>query len=183
MAHPNACGTIEPMSRPATWVHHRVEDPDQRHAYTAVEELADWSPWLPFNTAVTHAPRQPGVYLVRQPGFGNIVYVGHAGPRASSGRTQGIYGRLSVYRSGKGAVSGFGEAALDRALADPNFLQSQWSRVQHDKQPQRARAWAAEAVRRLVAEVSWAVTPDKVSAAQLEKRVEAVLRPHGIWNR
>ncbi|GHE88613.1 hypothetical protein GCM10017786_20770 [Amycolatopsis deserti] len=53
------------------------------------------------------------MYLARS--HGTIVYAGMAGER--SGR--GIRGRLAVYASGKGAVSGLGEAAFNRALANP----------------------------------------------------------------
>jgi hypothetical protein len=57
--------------------------------------------------------RLPGVYLARQGDHDDLVYVGMAGER----RGQGIKGRLIVYSRGKAAVSGLGEAALDRALA------------------------------------------------------------------
>lgn len=38
---------------------------------------------------------------------------------------QGLRGRLTVYGRRRGAVSGFGEAALDRALADPDWIAAQ----------------------------------------------------------
>jgi hypothetical protein len=44
----------------------------------------------------------PGVYLAREGQDGPIVYVGMAGEL----RGEGIRGRLNVYSSGKGVVSG-----------------------------------------------------------------------------
>src|SRR4051794_28205241 len=85
--------------------------------------LADWSAWLPWTGARATAPRLPGVYLFRVEG--RIVYCGKAGERAGRDGTrkpQGLWGRLGRYGSGKAATSGFGEAALDRALADPAFV-------------------------------------------------------------
>lgn len=79
-----------------------------------LEDVADWSPWLSLDEAVKVAPRLPGVYLARQGEMGPIVYAGMAGERSG----QGIRGRLRAYASGKGLVSGLGEAVLDRALAD-----------------------------------------------------------------
>ena len=150
-------------------------------AYAEVADLTGWSPWLPFADARGVAPREPGVYLLRET-TGEIRYVGMAGERAGSGRPQGLYGRLSVYWSGKGAVSGFGEAALDRALADPKWVEQQLERLRATG-PQRAKEWAQQAVLRLGLEVSWAVSADKGDALFLEAQVVALLRPHGIWNR
>jgi hypothetical protein len=56
-------------------------------ALIAVEELAEWSPWMPFSEARAAAPRQPGVYLAREGLDGPIVYAGMAGER----RGQGIW--------------------------------------------------------------------------------------------
>jgi hypothetical protein len=102
----------------------------QAAAYAAVAELGEWSPWLAFTDALTGAPRLPGVYLFRAPRTGQVVYAGMAGERVGSGRPQGVRGRLSVYRTGKGAVSGFGEAALDRALSDPEWVAGQLQHLQ-----------------------------------------------------
>ena len=85
---------------------------------------------------------------MREPLNGVIRYVGMAGERAGSGRQQGLFGRLSVYRTGKGAVSGFGEAALDRALADPGWVEQQLQDLRQNG-PKRAKVWAREAVERL----------------------------------
>jgi hypothetical protein len=105
-----------------------------------------------------------------------------AGERAGSGRPQGLYGRLSVYWTGKGAVSGFGEAALDRALADPNWVAQQLHALR-TRGPKRAKDWARDAVLRLGLEVSWAVSADRTDAKYLEDQTVALLRQHDIWNR
>jgi len=159
-----------------------ASDQALREAYAEVHHLAEWSPWLPFETARAAAPREPGVYLLRETGSGLIRYVGMAGERAGGGRPQGLYGRLSVYWTGKGAVSGFGEAALDRALADPIWVEQQL-RDLHERGPRRAKDWARDAVSRLGLEVSWSVTPDRGDALYLEEQVIARPRGHGLWNR
>ena len=60
------------------------------------------------------------MYLAREGLDGPIVYVGMAGER----RGKGIRGRLNVYGSGKALVSGLGEAVMDRALADVDWVAS-----------------------------------------------------------
>lgn len=164
------------------WIGEQVADAGTRQAYGEVEAAAVWCPWRPFLTESTSAPRSPGVYVFRDPGSHIIRYAGMAGERAGSGRPMGLLGRLSVYRSGKGAVSGFGEAALDRALADAAWVQGQLARLE-DEGPRRAKEWAADAILRLSPEVSWAVAPDRLSAKLLEDNVVPLLRPHGLWNR
>lgn len=109
-----------------------------------------WSDWKSFEIAAPHAPLVPGVYQMRKRD-GLIVYVGMAGER----RGQGIRGRLSIYRRGKGAVSGFGEAALDRALADAAFVEKHLEDVRAGN-PVRASIWAQDAIRWLDVEVRWA---------------------------
>lgn len=165
-----------------TWLHPAVRDMGLLEAYRDVHELASWSDWAAFQTALPYAPREPGVYLLREPDTGHIRYVGMAGERAGSGRPQGLYGRLSVYRTGKGAVSGFGEAALDRALADPDWVEQQLLTLRIHG-PRRAKEWARDAVARLAPEVSWAVRADASDARYLEGQVELYLRPLGLWNR
>ena len=103
--------------------------------------LADWSAWPPFEDAVAAAPNTPGVYLARESASRSIVYVGMAGER----RGRGIRGRLSVYRSGKAAVSGLGEAAMDRALADPEWIRARLAELDSTG-PVRIRIWAAKAL-------------------------------------
>ena len=83
------------------------------------DTLAEWSPWYPFDDACKEAPRLPGVYMARLSIDGPVVYVGMAGER----RGTGVRGRLTVYSRGRAAVSGMGEAAMDRALADVAWMQ------------------------------------------------------------
>jgi hypothetical protein len=92
----------------------------------SVDGLAVWSPWIPMADAVATAPLAPGVYMAREGATGPVVYVGMAGER----RGRGLRGRLTVYRRGKGMVSGLGEAAMDRALADPAWLRVRLEEVQ-----------------------------------------------------
>ena len=157
-------------------------DPSRRAIYAQVETTADWTPWRPFPAAIPDAPRLPGVYLLREPGTGMIRYVGMAGERGGERVPQGLRGRLTVYRTGKGAVSGFGEAALDRALADPDWVEGQLQRLRSSG-PQRAKEWAAAAISRLAPEVSWATTADRAAAAALESEIVGILRTYDIWNR
>ena len=164
-----------------TWISGHL-NAAQRDAYVQVQSQTSWADWRAFHDAITDAPRLPGVYLLREPGTGVILYVGMAGERTGSGRAQGLRGRLTVYRSGKGAVSGFGEAALDRALADPEWVEHQLQRLQTSG-PRRAKQWAADAITRLAPEISWATTADRQTARQLEHEVVVLLRAHDIWNR
>lgn len=159
-----------------------ILDRTLRDAYVEVHAKANWAPWRPFPAAISDAPRLPGVYLLREPATQVIRYVGMAGERVGGGRAQGLRGRLTVYQSGKGAVSGFGEAALDRAFADPEWVEQQ---LQHLRTagPQRAKQWAAAAISRLAPEISWATTADRATARMLEDEVVALLREHVIWNR
>ncbi|WP_063710187.1 hypothetical protein [Amycolatopsis sp. ATCC 39116] len=139
-------------------------------------ELATWSSWLPFDQALTQAPRQPGVYLARSAGV--IVYVGMAGER----KGLGIRGRLAIYTSGKGAVSGLGEAAFNRALADPSWVRSQLTALEAG-QARAAKEWARAALDHAALDLAWATTPDRTAALRLEAQVIALLHPHGtLWN-
>jgi hypothetical protein len=79
-------------------------------------------------------------------------------------------------------VSGFGEAALDLALADEAWLEQRLHDLR-DHGPRRVKVWARDAVARLAPEVSWAVRPDRADAQHLEGQVLLLLRPCGIWNR
>jgi len=146
-------------------------------AYTAVDELAAWSDWTSFATAAATAPLTPGVYQMRMRD-GLIVYVGMAGER----RGQGLRGRLSIYRRGKGAVSGFGEAALDRALADAAFVERHLNAVRAGK-PARASMWAQDAIQWLDIEIRWAGCATKAEALALEGAAVEILMTHKIWNR
>jgi hypothetical protein len=164
------------------WVGERVRDPVVLDAYLAVEDAASWSEWLGFADAVPYAPREPGVYLFRDPASQLIVHVGMAGERAASGRPRGLHGRLSTYRTGQDAVGGFAEAALDRALADPAWVEHQLAGLR-TQGPRRTRQWAAAAVAHAAPEVSWAVRPERADAKLLAEQVELLLRPHGLWSR
>lgn len=149
-------------------------------ALEAVEQMADWSPWVPFDQVGT-APRKPGVYMARRGPDGQVVYVGMAGPRAGGG-VPGLCGRLGRYSSGRGMVSGLGEAATDRALADPEWLRERLAEVERGK-PMRAQDWGKAAMARPGLFVRWAATADKDSALALERRVEHAFPPGYLWNR
>ena len=146
-------------------------------AYDAVNDLAAWSDWAGFETAALVAPLTPGVYQMRTSDQ-TIVYVGMAGER----KGMGIRGRLSIYRRGRGAVSGFGEAALDRALADAPFVQEHLEALRGG-QPRRASVWAKDAIQWFNVEIRWAQCATKTDADTLEKAAITLLVPHAIWNR
>lgn len=80
-------------------------------------------------------------------------------------------------------MSGLGEAALDRALADPAWLRDRLSDVDAGRQD-RARWWAAAAIDRAGLQLCWATTEDGDAAKALERAVLDVLAdsPH-LWNR
>lgn len=143
-----------------------------------VDDLATWSPWVALNEAATTAPQLPGVYMAREGDIGPVVYVGMAGER----RGQGIRGRLHVYSRGKGLVSGLGEAAMDRALADAGWLRGRLADVEAG-QPARAKAWGQAALERADLHLRWAVTPDRGAALELERAVLNALTWHALWNR
>jgi len=138
--------------------------------------LATWSLWVPFADAVDTAPRTPGVYLARRRN-GPLVYVGMAGER----RGMGIRGRLRVYSTGKAAVSGLGEAAFNRALADPEFVRARLAELAAGR-PEKAQAWARAALDLADLEVCWAATLDRRSALDLEQQVVTRARDRGLWN-
>jgi hypothetical protein len=116
--------------------------------------------------------------MARQGTDGGLVYVGMAGER----RGQGIRGRLTVYRRGKGAVSGLGEAVLDRALADVDFVQGQLNDLLVG-QAKRAAVWAQDAFTWADLHIRWAVTPDKSAAAALERAILQAAQAMPLWNR
>jgi len=135
-----------------------------------------WSDWVPLSTAVNEATTSPGVYAARADG--QVVYVGMAGER----RGQGVRGRLTIYARGRGAVSGLGEAVLDRALADPEWLKSRLDDLR-DLGPARTRAWAVAAFERSPLDVSWAATGSGDQARDAERRVLIALTDVDLWNR
>jgi hypothetical protein len=133
---------------------------------------------VPFDAAVKSAPKVPGVYLARTGESGPLVYVGMAGER----RGRGVRGRLEIYGRGRGAVSGLGEACLDRALADADWLVDRLAELR-DGSPHRAKEWARLAVQRANLHIRWAGTADGAAARALERAVLDRLDGAAIWNR
>lgn len=147
-----------------------------------LDGLARWSDWMPFADAIDAAPRLPGVYMARSGSSGPIVYVGMAGERAGGSRPQGLRGRLMVYLSGKGLASGLGEAILDRALADPEWLRDRLDEVEAGN-PMRAKLWGRAAIQRSDLHIRWATTANRDTARHLEVRCIGVLGGQELWNR
>lgn len=148
----------------------------------AVEAMANWSAWVPFDEALKTAPLLPGVYMARQGADGPVVYVGKAGQRASGGRPKGLNGRLSAYLTGKGVVSGLGEAAMDRALADPEWLRERLAEIERSE-PRRTKEWGRAALSRADLQVRWTTVPTADAARALESRIISTLADTGLWNR
>lgn len=159
-----------------------TRDPDLLEAYRSVEDLAEWSPWSPLETAAREAPREPGVYLLREPLLGTVRHAGMAGERAGGGRPQGLAGRLSAYRTGHGTLSSFSEVALDHALADADWVAARLADLR-EHGPARTREWARDAVARLRLEVSWAVCHERADARFLEGQVLDRLVCVELWGR
>lgn len=135
-----------------------------------------WSDWVPFAAALATAPKLPGVYVARERRTSQVIYVGMAGER----KGQGIKDRLAAYTSGKGLVSGLGEAAFDRAIADETWLRERLAEVV-DGHPRSAKAWGRLAIERADLEVCWSTTTDRKSAVVLEAPVVTALRS-SLWN-
>ena len=141
-----------------------------------------WFEWVPWAEALGLAPREPGVYKARDRASREVVYVGMAGERGGSrNKPQGLRGRLAVYTSGKALASGLGEAVLDRALADPQWLRQQLAELETNG-ARRAKQWGVAAFARADLEVRWSVTPDAASARALERHLIAT-GCHRLWNR
>lgn len=136
----------------------------------------DWSRWTALAVAAKSATQSAGVYLARV--GEDVVYVGMAGER----RGQGVRGRLTVYARGRGAVSGLGEAALDRALADPDWVAERLSQLIQEG-PARAKDWAAAALDREPLEVAWTAAADAEAARAIERQVLIELADADLWNR
>jgi len=136
----------------------------------------DWSEWRPFESAVKEAATEPGVYVARS--GSEIVYVGMAGLR----RGAGLRGRLQTYARGRGAVSGLGEAALDRALADPVWLADRLELL-GTQGASRAKDWAAAAIAHANLHLCWTVAPDEATAKSWETDVMLELEDAALWNR
>ncbi|PPF59338.1 hypothetical protein C5C13_06245 [Clavibacter michiganensis] len=123
-----------------------TESPGARdEACAQIDLLAAWSGWLPFLDAMRSIDRLLGVYLMRT--GGRIVYVRMAGKRTGTtgNMPRGMRGRLVRYASGKAAASGFGDAALDRALADVDFLRNQLETLYRSERRQTI-GWARDAI-------------------------------------
>jgi hypothetical protein len=101
---------------------------------------------------------------------------------AGERRGRGIRGRLTIYSRGKGAVSGLGEAAMDRALADPVWLRARLADVEA-RHPQRTSAWAKAALERADLHLRWAVRSDRAAAQALESAAIAAPGSAHLWNR
>ncbi|MBP8182348.1 MAG: hypothetical protein KAZ88_15355 [Acidimicrobiia bacterium] len=149
-----------------------------------LEALAQWSHWLPLADAAASASRSSGVYVARLGADGQLIYVGMAGPRSG----WGVRGRLKAYVSGKGLVSGLGEAALDKALADPDWLRWKTAKVEAGN-PSRAKRWGRDALDLLDIYVCWAETSNAAEALILERKCLLELTDVGgdfdidLWNR
>ena len=154
------------------------EDDVGSEAVGLLDELAAWSPWVPFADAARTAPRVPGVYVARVGETGPLIYVGMAGER----RGAGLRGRLTVYRSGKALASGLGEAVLDRALADPDWVEERLNEVRSGHQ-RRAKHWGQAAFERADLHVRWVETVDRASAVSLERACLSAVTDHDLWNR
>lgn len=138
-----------------------------------------WSEWIPFDDALKVAPRFPGVYMFRiaeEPQRGP-VYVGMAGERKGNG----LRGRLAIYASGKGAGSGLGEHAFDRALEDPEWLQARLDEALAGRS-MRAKAAARSAIDHAGLEVRWQTVETRAQALQLEAQLISEYRSQ-LWNR
>lgn len=138
-----------------------------------------WSQWIPFGQALEVAPRFPGVYMFRiaAEAHRGPVYVGMAGERKGNG----LRGRLAIYASGKGAGSGLGEHAFDRALEDPAWLQARLDEALAGT-PMRAKAAARSAIDHAGLEVRWQTVETRAQALQLEAQLINEYRKQ-LWNR
>lgn len=137
-----------------------------------------WSQWVPFAQALTHAPPNPGVYMLRSASSDNAdpVYIGMAGERQG----KGLRGRLSVYATGKGATSGLGEHALNRALADTSWLRELLLDAEQGM-PKSAKELAKAAIARANLEIRWQTLPTGDEARSIEREL---IRRHreSLWN-
>ena len=79
-------------------------------------------------------------------------------------------------------VSGLGEAAADRALADPMFVRERLAQIESGG-PARAQVWARLATDRADLWVRWATVTTRDEALLLETRTIRALRGTGLWNR
>lgn len=151
---------------------------DAKAMIVTFEDLAVWSDWIPFAEVLRSVPRSPGVYQAREGKSGPLVYVGMAGERHG----HGLWGRFSAYASGRGMVRGLGEAVLDRALADPEWLRQRLAEVE-DGQGRPAKVWSCLAFERAGLHVRWATTGTREAAIELERACQERLGAASLWNR
>lgn len=148
----------------------------KQYGHVGLESLG-FSVWHVFPRDVQSAPRSPGVYVLRD-AEERIIYVGMAGLRNGAG----IYGRLMRYVSGKAAASGFGEVALDRALADAAWVEARYLETRAGR-PRRVTEWSKLAIARLDASVCWAPTASSEAARRLESSLLGAEIFDETWNR
>jgi len=138
----------------------------------------DWSEWIPFAQAANEAPALPGVYMFRQQGSDSNppLYIGAAGERNG----KGVRGRLRIYSSGKGATSGLGKHAMDRALADPAWVKELLQQAEAGT-ADKVESVARRAIDRLDGEIRWVTCVHRKAAIVLES---ALLKKHAatVWN-
>ena len=72
-----------------SWLHPLLHDPSLGDTYAEVCGLAGWSDWAPFLDATAVAPREPGVYLLRDADSGIIRYAGMAAPGGAAAAPAG----------------------------------------------------------------------------------------------
>lgn len=72
-----------------SWLHPLLHDPSLRDTYEEVRGLAGWSDWAPFLDATAVAPREPGVYLLRDAASGITVTPGWRGPGGAAAAPAG----------------------------------------------------------------------------------------------
>jgi len=112
------------------------------------------------------------------PGTGEIIYVGMAGERHG----RGIRGRLAAYQSGRGVVSGFGQAAMDRVLRDVDWVRGRLADLEAGTVA-TMKDWATAAIVRIDPRIRWTVTQDRAGAQELERLVLAALASEDLWNK
>lgn len=142
-----------------------------------LEELVEgrWSDWQSLEHAAMNGPTHPGVYAFRQ--GDSVVYVGMAGERSG----KGIRGRLSFYAQGR-ALSGLGEAAMDRALADPDWV-AQRLNTMRTTGAERTTQWMRLAIAYCDLTVAWRATNTAEEARELEAQILHAGDRSVIWNR
>ena len=79
-------------------------------------------------------------------------------------------------------MSGLGEAALDRALADPIFVKQRLHLLESGT-AERAKDWARAALGWANVHVSWVERSTKAESADFEDELLELLEAHDLWNR